>query len=474
MPATGLLVLFQQREIHHPQRLEDLRVAQAQQVAQVQAQLVQLLARLLRRTRHDAGQVALLQRETLGPQGQVLRRVELVHRALQAIRRAPQEHDARGSDLRPFHEVDQRVGLLAAPACTSGGVDAHHQPGLVEHLEAFALGQVVQLVELHAEAQVRLVAAVVAHGLGEGHPGEGLIELQPVDAAEEVLRQALEGGQHVLLLHEGHLAIDLGELRLAVGPQVLVAEALHQLEVAVEAGHHQQLLEGLRALGQGVELARVHAARHHEVAGALRRALDQHRGLHLQEALAPQEVAHLQGHAVAQFEVPPHVRPAQVQVAVLHPQFLAAVGLLLDGEGWGLGPVQHLQLGDDQFDLAGGDLRVLAFAFTHRAGGLHHEFAPQLAGLLAQGLVALHVEAELGDAEAVAEVHEGEAAQVAGALDPSGQGHGLAGIGEAELAAGVGAVHGRRVSGREVTRACRPYRSPDGVYFRCRCNPQTP
>ncbi len=51
--------------------------------------------------------------------------------------------------------------------------------------------------------------------------------------------------------------VNLGELGLAVGAQVLVAEALDDLVVAVVAGHHQQLLEELRRLRQGEELARV-------------------------------------------------------------------------------------------------------------------------------------------------------------------------------------------------------------------------
>ena len=63
--------------------------------------------------------------------------------------------------------------------------------------------------------------------------------------------------EDVLLLDERHLEVDLRELRLAVGAQVLVAEAARDLEVALEAGHHQQLLELLRRLRQRVELAAV-------------------------------------------------------------------------------------------------------------------------------------------------------------------------------------------------------------------------
>ena len=65
---------------------------------------------------------------------------------------------------------------------------------------------------------------------------------------------------------EGHLDVDLGELGLAVGAQVLVAEAAGDLEVAVEARDHQDLLEELRRLRQRVELARVDAAGHEVVA----------------------------------------------------------------------------------------------------------------------------------------------------------------------------------------------------------------
>ena len=50
-----------------------------------------------------------------------------------------------------------------------------------------------------------------------------------------------------------HLQIDLGELRLAVGAQVLIAEAARDLEILVEAGDHQDLLEDLRRLRQRVE-----------------------------------------------------------------------------------------------------------------------------------------------------------------------------------------------------------------------------
>ena len=77
---------------------------------------------------------------------------------------------------------------------------------------------------------------------------------------------------HVVGVDERHLQVELRELRLAVGPQVFVAEAAGDLHVAVVAGDHQDLLVELRRLRQGVERAVVHAAGHQVVAGPFGRA----------------------------------------------------------------------------------------------------------------------------------------------------------------------------------------------------------
>ena len=57
--------------------------------------------------------------------------------------------------------------------------------------------------------------------------------------------KTLEHLKNVFLLDERHLAVDLGELGLAVGAQIFVAETLDDLEITVEAADHQKLLEGL-------------------------------------------------------------------------------------------------------------------------------------------------------------------------------------------------------------------------------------
>ncbi len=84
-------------------------------------------------------------------------------------------------------------------------------------------------------------------------------------AAGEFLEHAahhrLDRGEHVLLGDEAHLDVELVEFAgRTVGARVLVAEAGRDLEIAVEARHHDELLELLRRLRQRVELARMDAA----------------------------------------------------------------------------------------------------------------------------------------------------------------------------------------------------------------------
>ena len=109
--------------------------------------------------------------------------------------------------------------------------------------------------------------------------------------------QPLVGVDHVLALDEGHLDVELGEVGLAIGAQVLVAEAAGDLVVALEAGDHQQLLEQLRRLRQRVEGALAQTRGNEEVARALGGRAGQHRGLDLEEALAVEEARASPGRA---------------------------------------------------------------------------------------------------------------------------------------------------------------------------------
>ncbi len=87
------------------------------------------------------------------------------------------------------------------------------------------------------------------------------------------MEHRLQGREDILLGDVGHLEIELIELAgRAIGPPILVTKAGRDLEITIESRDHQQLLELLRSLGQGIELARVNAAWHEIVARAFGRA----------------------------------------------------------------------------------------------------------------------------------------------------------------------------------------------------------
>ena len=142
--------------------------------------------------------------------------------------------------------------------------------GGLEHPER-GVGEVLgQIGQLDGEPQIGLVGAVAGHRLGVGEARDRPRDL----VADELLPQRGGDGlaelDDVVLLDEAHLDVELGELGLPVGAEVLVAVAARDLVVALGAGHHQQLLEQLRALRQRVPGAGPQPRRHEEVAGALR------------------------------------------------------------------------------------------------------------------------------------------------------------------------------------------------------------
>ena len=101
---------------------------------------------------------------------------------------------------------------------------------------------------------------------------------------------------------------------------------------------------------------------------------------------------------------------------------------------------QHLDLGREHLDQAGGQIRVLGpgGAIAHLAVDPHHPFRAQLLGIL-EGR-AVGIDHHLGQAVMVAQVDKQQTAMVADAVDPAGQPYGRADIGLAERAAGMGAI----------------------------------
>ena len=156
--------------------------------------------------------------------------------------------------------------------------------------------------------------------------------------------QRVDQVEDVLLVDERHLQVELGELGLAVGAEVLVAEAARDLEVALEAADHQQLLEQLRRLRQRVPGAADQPAGHEEVARALGRRAGQDRRLDLEEVALGEVVADRLDHVVAQDHHVAHAVLAQVEVAVAQAQLLPHRLVLVDLERRRLGVGEQVEL----------------------------------------------------------------------------------------------------------------------------------
>ena len=248
MKTLRVFIPLQQRKVYHPQWLKLRRVHQPHAAAHFQAQLAHLLAGLFFLTTQHQYQVARLCAQHFRPGCQIFLAIKLIYaRLVAAVFIALHVHHAFGSNLRALHPVNQAIQLLARVVGLAFGTDAHHQLSTIKHLKALILRHGIQVGQFHPKAHVRLIYSVAGHGLIVGHVRK-VWQVHIQRMLKQVLSQPLKGGQHFFLGHKGHFAVNLRKLRLAVSTQVFVPEALHYLEVAVVARHHQYLLKSLRAL----------------------------------------------------------------------------------------------------------------------------------------------------------------------------------------------------------------------------------
>ena len=232
-----------------------------------------------------------------------------------------------------------------------------------EQAEAAAAEMLGDVLQDERVAQVRLVGAVLRNRFRDtgcaGTPA-GVTRLPLAELLEHAGQHRLDGVEHVFLRDEAHLEIELVELaRRAVGARVLVAEARRDLEVAVEARHHQQLLELLRRLRQRVELAGMQARRHQEVARAFRRRRRQDRRLELREALIDHAAAQRRDHLAERSRIVRcSVSRRRSRKRYLSRMLLRIVRLAEHRQRQLVGRAQHLQRARLHLDLAGRQVRV--------------------------------------------------------------------------------------------------------------------
>ena len=305
-------------------------------------------------------------------------------------------------------------------------------------------------------AQVRLVDAVGAHRLRVGQARERRGDVVARRLSHARLHQRLDHFEDRVLLRERHFQIDLRELRLAVGAQIFVAEAAHDLEILVEAADHQKLFENLRRLRQRVEVAGIDAAGHQIIARAFRRRARHERRFDFEKPMLGQRLAHGEGDLRAQNDIALHVRAAQIDVAILQARVFLDVDVFFHRERRRARFVQDPELLDHHFHFAGRDGGIDGVRRRAASPGLRPRSRIRrraASDFLVQLRRRVGVEDELRDALAVAQVDEQHAAQIAAAMHPAHQDGAFAGVGRraARRRCACGAV---RLENREVRIPC--------------------
>ncbi len=201
-------------------------------------------------------------------------------------------------------------------------------------------------VQLHSETQVGLVAAVLRDGIFVEHVREGALGFDARDSAG-AHHHVFDDFENVLLARKRHFEVELGEFGLAVGAEIFVAETFYDLEVAIEAANHQDLLEDLRRLRERVELAVMHAAGDEIIARAFGSGASEHGRFDFDEAHFVHDFANFEDDFVAQCDIAMGLGATEVDVAIAQAGFFGGVDFVFDGERRRFGVVEDMQLGGD-------------------------------------------------------------------------------------------------------------------------------
>ena len=325
---AAFAVVFEHREVDHPQRRPFALVSQTQVFTQLQTQRAQRVGHYFLVVGAEEDHVSILRAGAVKDRFHDFSGQEFGHRAVDPVHAfGTLGHFNIGQPFRAvdLHKVAVFVNQLAGQRGPARDAQGRHAPFRIvgragKDREFHRLQQVGDVHQLHRVTQIRFIGAIATFGFGEGHDRE-LAQVDAFHFQPQLTHHRLHDLTHLRRGHKGGFHVDLGEFRLTVGTQVFIAEAFDDLIVAVEAGHHQQLFEQLRRLRQRVEFAFVHAGRHEVIAGAFRGGFSQHRGFDVEEAMVVHKAAHKAGNFRAGFQALRHLRTTQVEVAVFQTRF---------------------------------------------------------------------------------------------------------------------------------------------------------
>ena len=248
--------------------------------------------------------------------------------------------------------------------------------------------------------------AEAVHRIDIGHAQEWRRDVRIDDILPYLLHHALKQGVNVFTGDERRLDVHLGELHLAIGAQILVAEAAGDLEIFLHTGDHEDLLELLGRLRERIKLSGVNARRHEIFAGTFRSGFEECRCLDLDELLGIEVVANRFRCAVAQLEVFAHFRPAQIEITISKAQVLVdlVAADVVERERRRIGEIMNRERGRIDLDGPRWQVRVdRAFGTSDdRATNTDDRLRFDVCRLSTQLRVSMWIELHLRDTFAVA------------------------------------------------------------------------
>src|SRR6185369_13769186 len=261
-----------------------------------------------------------------------------------------------------LHEFSKIVDLLAGEGgtflCIDPLDDAAARRDIGKDLEAGTFDDICQLDQFEPETEIGIVHAEPSDRLLVGHARNRKLYFDPFCLPEDRRNQAFHHPDDVITVDEGHLAVDLGELGLAVGPQILVPEAADDLEVAVKTGDHQDLLENLWRLRESIKLPLVYSRRNKKVTSPFRGGFGEKRGLYLEKTVLAKIAAGGLRDLGAEDHALLELRPAQVKIPVLEAKVLGHIHIFVKRERQGLRRIQQLAFADHDLHSAGLQVRI--------------------------------------------------------------------------------------------------------------------
>ena len=198
-------------------------------------------------------------------------------------------------------------------------------------------------MKLHTNAGIRLIGTVSIHCIPVLNLAQWSWELN-AHLCKCIAQNILKLSHDIFLADKCHLHINLRKLRLTICAKILIAEALSNLVVALNATNHQQLLQQLWRLWQCIEVSTLHSGGDQEVTSSLRSRFEQRWSFYLGKVTLMECLTKRKRKIRTHTKILCHLRTAQVNIAIPQAKIFVNINVVLNLEWWNCTGVKNLNL----------------------------------------------------------------------------------------------------------------------------------